>query len=126
LIRYMKNIMIICLSLLILGCVSKVEFSPDKLPDGYVGKPYYAKVTIIGNAGPADGARANYSINPSDFGLKIHLCDPDSPVRFNCVVISGVPNKSGDIVVSLQGATLTTSYFLSGKTFDKKYVFKIN
>ncbi|CPR18738.1 hypothetical protein BN1221_03376 [Brenneria goodwinii] len=37
-----------------------------------------------------------------------------------------MPNKSGDIVVSLQGATLTTSYFLSGKTFDKKYVFKIN
>lgn len=122
----MKRITILCFSLLILGCVSKVEFSPDKLPDGYVGKPYYAKVTIIGNAGPADGARANYSISPSDVGLKIHLCDPDSPVRFNCVVIRGVPSKNGEFVVFLQGATLTTSYFLSGKVFDKKYVLKIN
>lgn len=122
----MKRITILCLSLLILGCVSKVGFSPNKLFDGHVGKPYYAKVTIIGNSGHVDGASIEYKIKPEESGLTISFCDPDSPVRFNCVVIRGVPSKNGEFVVSLQGATLTTSYFLSGKVFDKKYVLKIN
>jgi len=83
------------------------------------------KIYISGRSGPVTSSHS-YTLIPQNPGLNIDYCDIKSPVRYNCIVISGTPKKAGAVIAHLIGGTIPTSLFSHSEEFDKKINISIS
>lgn len=121
----MKKLEILITALLLSGCSSKIIFMPSELPKALMEKKYNEKIYISGGSGPVASSHS-YTLTPQNSGLNIDYCDIKSPARYNCIVITGAPQKAGTVIVHLIGGTIPTSLFSPSEEFDKKINISIS
>lgn len=106
------------------GCCSlvnkQVSFYPETLPIASLGKEYYIK--IQSNGAPVRRLSIMGKESESNNGLKIKTYVDNSMHGF--IEISGVPNKTGEIIFEVEGGTPGTA--CSGARFKKKFTLLIS
>ncbi|MFD1259853.1 hypothetical protein [Entomomonas asaccharolytica] len=122
--KKLSRIFAVCF--LLVGCISKVTITPDKLPEAKLEQPYYAKIEIKGGSGPVSAGGLSYSITPIDSGIELDVCDPEDKTFFtyNCFIVKGIPKILHNITLTIKGDMVGTMYMGSSE-FDKTYVIKV-
>ena len=118
--------MILLVALLLTGCCmifpNRVSVYPDKLPVAVAGKKYFAVIYIDGL--PLTGMAIKIGEGYPDVyisnGLKIARDKDDRKGR---VIISGVPENTGETTFSVSGGTYGTQ--CPGAEFAKEYTLKV-
>lgn len=106
------------IALLTIGCGEKHQISPDKLPNAYIGKPYYQDINIIGGAVIGHQLDLNTDF-PNDMGITFnHIKDDKNDIYINNhLIIYGTPKYKGNYKVKI----FATFYGGKGKSLEKTY-----
>lgn len=120
----MKRLIIIfAVNFILIGCMSKVVITPEKLPNATVGTAYYAEIKIDGGSGPIVSG-FNRNIFPEQSGLEIIFPEVNGKSEYNYMIIQGTPKINTDITVKIQGAMIPTGWHASS-VFEKTYIIKV-
>ena len=110
-----------CLLLTLIACNAgrpALGFEPAELPEGIVGLPYTAIVTVTGNETPVGDIYVSEGELPPGVRLEFAGRGTGSTAQF-----SGTPTSSGSFEVTIAAWCLGTNQ--SGQTGDKKYTIEI-
>ncbi len=100
----------------------KVSPKNSQLSDAQVGKQYFSRIEITGGRVTENGIPGE--ITPKDNGLYLKSCEPLSVTKNNCIQITGIPEKTGTIRVTVAGGVYGTM-FESANRFYKTYTINV-
>ncbi|MBB3303952.1 MULTISPECIES: hypothetical protein [unclassified Enterobacter] len=103
------------------GCVKKVSFQPNELPDGRVGEMYYVPVNVSGGSGPI--VDFHYEVHPYNSGLKLKFDTEKFYTKYlyNKFVIEGKPQFPREFCIKMKGGLVGGA----GQGFEKIYKIKV-
>lgn len=102
--------------LLVLSCTPKLQVSPAVLPDGTLGQPFEARVTVHDNQTPLGGGRVLSGALPP--GLRLAKVE-----NGDTLPIQGVPTRAGSFAFELELWCFGTN--LRGQNATRKYGLRI-
>jgi hypothetical protein len=109
----MRSLLAVPILLLPLSaCSSELEVSPPALPDGTVGQPFEALVTVSNNDTPLGGGRIIRGAMPPGLSMAEVENDDTLPIR-------GVPEQAGSFSFELELWCYATNF--SGQSAARKY-----
>lgn len=110
---------------LLIGCIpSRINITPNELPNGIIGKNYYAQITIDGGSGPISGSGFQREIYPKNSGLIIISPEINGRVEYNVLAVKGIPKIRGDIKIIIKGGMISSGW-RAPSDFKKVYTIKV-
>lgn len=103
------------------GCVSKLYFQPNELPNGRVGEMYYIPVSVSGGSGAI--VDFHYEIQPDNSGLKLKFGTEEYHTKYlyNKFIVEGKPLYPGEFYIKMKGGMVGGA----GQGFEKTYNIKV-
>jgi hypothetical protein len=103
----------------VLGCTprSALQFSPTTLPDGHIGSPYAATITVSQAATPVGGASIQDGSLPAGLVLELAKQPADT------IQISGTPTIAGTFNFTISVWCYGTN--VGGQTATQAYVIGV-
>ena len=121
----MKRLIIVfAVNFILIGCMSKVVITPEKLPNATVGTAYYAEIKIDSGSGPISSSRFERYIYPENSGLEIIFPEINGRVEYNNMTVQGTPKLLENITIVIKGAMIPTGWHASS-AFEKTYIIKV-
>ena len=100
----------------------KVSPKNSQLSDAYVGKQYFSRIEITGGRVTENGLPGE--ITPKDNGPYLKSCDPLSVLKNSCIQITGIPENTGTIRITVAGSVYG-NMLESASRFYKTYTINV-
>ena len=114
----MKDITIF-LSIMLIGCTSKLSFNPSEMPPAKLHQEYYQEITISGGLVEP----VSIDIKPKNTNFRVV---PVKENNFNDLIITGTPEVMQDIKIKITASAYTYYTFSHNGGGEHTYIIKVN